>query len=98
MSEATPGTPAAALLAELAHLRACADAIPVNPGAFDLEVLMPRYAAAVAAVERVLKEHGPDRADPAWCGGCGFSYPCATVRAITAALTGTQLSEDGEHG
>jgi hypothetical protein len=51
---------------------------------------MPRL---LAAVEKVLEEHVPDRADPAWCGGCSFSYPCATVRAITAALTGERENE-----
>jgi hypothetical protein len=41
-----------------------------------------------AMVRGVLEGHSPGRADPSWCTGCGFSYPCSAVRVITRELTG----------
>ena len=90
--------PLAATLAEiradLAYLRSCAGAIATTPEAFDLGVLMPRYGRAVAAVEAVLELHRPARDDPAWCDGCGLSWTCPTVRAITRELTGKEGSDE----
>ena len=40
----------------------------------------------LAALDEVLKGHHRDAVTPDWCGGCGFSWPCSTVQAISRAL------------
>lgn len=48
----------------------------------------------VKALEAVLAEHHEAFTEPGFCAGCGFALPCATIRAITSALTGTGADGD----
>lgn len=78
----------AAALEEISYLRACIPATAAAPEAFDLEELMPRFGRALAALDAALKEHRADDRETNWCQGCAYSWPCATVQAITRELTG----------
>jgi hypothetical protein len=83
--------------AELRWLKDCAPAIAASPESFDLDMLMPRYGAVVAAVEAALERHQPVRlkgSQATVCGRCRETWPCGEVQAITAEL----LGKENDHG
>lgn len=107
MADDTPGQVAATLAEIRADIEETADVYNLDgagKNSYPISAAMIRHARPLlAAVEAALKHHrrvpdqrgvadGPPR--PPICEGCRIAWPCPEVAAITAALTGTQPSEE----
>jgi hypothetical protein len=84
-----PDIDPAAVLAEIgARNEASIEFHRYTPWTVEHDVPEGDVRRLVKTVEAVLAEHHEALTEPGFCAGCGFTLPCATMRAITRELTG----------